>query len=149
MMMQMPQMMMPMNIQYQMPPQMYNNIVQQQQQQQQPQKTQPTEVKEKDTINTNGTADMKDDQEVQDELDQLRPTYNDINKINQIMEETKSDDKMANSQFMQFLSNLKNKPPVADQEQQGFDQSQMWANQFQGWNEQKDVDAMNWDSYME
>jgi len=88
-------------------------------------------------------------QQVQDELDQLRPTHSDVDRINQLIDDTKHDDKMANSQFMQFLQNLKNKPPIADQEQPGFDQSQLWANQFQGWNEPNDVDQMNWDSYME
>ena len=71
---------------------------------------------------------MKDEKEVQDEIDNLRPTYNDIQQINNLLDETKSDDKMQNSQFMEFLRNLKNRPPVADQQ---FDQSQLWADQFQ------------------
>ena len=110
---------------------------------------------------------MKDEKEVQDELDNLRPTYKDIQNINNLMEETKSDDKMQNSQFMQFLQNLKNKQPVNDQ----YDESQIWANQFQvsylcvmcyayllclqqshiltyihdkkGWNDANDIDALN------
>ncbi len=87
------------------------------------------EVKDQeDVINTNGTKDMKDEKEVQEDLDNLRPTYRDIQQINNLLDETKSDDKMQNSQFMEFLRNLKNKPPVADQ---NFDQSQLWANQFQ------------------
>ena len=71
---------------------------------------------------------MKDEKEVQEEIDNLRPTYKDIEQINNLLDETKSDDKMANSQFMEFLRNLKDRPPIADQ---GFDQSQLWANQFQ------------------
>ena len=71
---------------------------------------------------------MKDEKEVQDEMDNLRPTYKDIQQINNLLDETKSDDKMQNSQFMDFLRNLKNRPPVADQQ---FDQSQLWADQFQ------------------
>merc|ERR1712087_313577 len=46
---------------------------------------------------------------------------------------------------MKFLSDLENKPPVADQ----ADQAEAWKQQFQGWNDQSDVDNMNWQSYME
>ena len=77
--------------------------------------------KEEDGINTNGTKDMKDEKEVQDEIDNLRPTYKDIQQINNLLHEIKSDDKMQNSKFMEFLRNLINKQPVADQQ---FDQSQ-------------------------
>ena len=73
---------------------------------------------------------MKDEKEVQDELDNLRPTYKDIQQINKLMDETKSDDKMQNSQFMQFLQNMRNRPPIADQYDQ-FDQSQLWGEEFQ------------------
>merc|ERR1712228_162511 len=48
---------------------------------------------------------------------------------------------------MNFLKNIKNKPPIPDQ--QNMDQSQLWANQFQGWNDPNSVDNMNWDSYMQ
>eukprot|EP00486_Rosalina_sp_Unknown_P003674 CAMPEP_0201575328 /NCGR_PEP_ID=MMETSP0190_2-20130828/20449_1 /ASSEMBLY_ACC=CAM_ASM_000263 /TAXON_ID=37353 /ORGANISM="Rosalina sp." /LENGTH=497 /DNA_ID=CAMNT_0048004803 /DNA_START=40 /DNA_END=1530 /DNA_ORIENTATION=+ len=147
MMMQMPMHPMMMHQMQQMPPQMYQqmqnmNITQKQEQP----KQQETKEKEEDAINTNGTQDMKDEKEVQDELDNLRPTYKDVQQINNLLDETKSDDKMANSQFMDFLRNLKNRPPVADQQ---FDQSQLWADQFQGWNDPNDIDNMNWDSYMQ
>lgn len=72
---------------------------------------------------------MKDEKEVQDDLDSLRPTYKDINQINNLLNETAGDNKMQNSNFMQFLKQLKEKPPIADQ-QQAFDQSQAWMNQF-------------------
>eukprot|EP01083_Nonionella_stella_P275949 937333_1 len=140
--MQMPQMMMPQQImnpmQYQMPPQMY---------QPQPRIQTQKESKE-DVINTNGTQDMKDEKEVQNELDELRPTHKDINQINQLLDETKSDDKMRNSQFMDFLRNIKNKPPINDMNQMG-DQSQLWNQQFEGWNDPNNIDNMNWNSYME
>ena len=79
-------------------------------------------------MNTNGTAEMKDEKEVENELNELRPTQKDITQINNLLNETKSDDKMQASQFMNFLRNLKNKPPITDM----ADESQQWANQFQG-----------------
>merc|ERR1740123_1079555 len=142
MIMQMPPMMMPINqLQYQIPPQMYQQMMQQPPQQiisQPMQNKEETKENNKDAINTNGTQDMKDEKEVEDELNSLRPTYNDVNKINQLLDETKSDNKMQNSQFMNFLKNIKNKPPIADQP--NMDQSQLWANQFQGWNDPNAVD---------
>jgi len=144
-MMNIPQMMVPnpMNMHYQMPPQIYSNMMQQNIPQKQVKRD--DDSKQQDIVNTNGTKDMKNEQEVQSELDSLHPTHRDINQINQLLDDTKSDDKMQNSQFMNFLRNLKNKPPVNEQ----MDQSQLWANQFQGWNDPNDVDNMNWDSYME
>merc|ERR1719334_2923371 len=154
MQMQMPmmQMQMPMNVQYQMPPHIMQQMMRQQHFQQQPraQQQQQPESKEakEDAINTNGTAEMKDDQTVADELSGLRPTQRDVDQINSLMQETASDPKMQNSQFMKFLSDLKNKPPIADEEK-FTDQSEAWRQQFQGWNDPSDVDNMNWQSYME
>jgi len=88
-------------------------------------------------------GELKDEQTVNDELNNLHPTYRDINVINRILNETQGNEKMENSQFMNFLRTLKDKEPVPD------DLTTQWENEFKNWKPNDDIDSLHWQDYLE
>eukprot|EP01084_Bolivina_argentea_P263944 446935_1 len=90
------------------------------------------------------TADLYTPDVNMNTMDVLHPTAEDINQMNQLLEETKDDNKMHNSEFMNLLCELKDN----NQQQNNANDSHNWTDQFQDWNGMQNVDNMNWDSYM-